>query len=182
MKKNIAISLIILATSACFAQISGPTGTDYERVIMQKGLLTVSEYFSIGELDDKIHGTIIVVTKVMANEKLYAFRLAMSDNGFQSESEVTRCTFDAHEIQTIIESLDYMIGIGPDEIEAPLSQVSYLTQDGTVITLTKSGTQNVLTIRNNGVGVLYDDTSKLYDLRSFFHKAKDKITELGGTI
>lgn len=182
MKKILAIVLLVFVTSACFAQQAEALGTEFDIVMLRKGTLTVKEFIPIGMFDNKIDGQIAILTDVQANMKVYALRLTMSYYNSQYDHGDAVCVFDAKELESALNSLDYMISKNSETTsDAPYTEVVYRSDSDAEFGFYISGKQRKMYFKVSSKATMFDDTSKLYDLRSFFEKAKQKIVEMGGS-
>jgi len=182
MKNIIAIVAAILIISTINAQESKEPSTMFDQVLLQKGSLIIKEFFPFGNFN-KIQGEIAVLTDVNTGNKTYALRVTSSYYNSQYDNGEVSAIFDAKEINSAIESLEFMLKrINEITDSAPYTEIIYRGNGEPQFGFYVSGKDKKGFFKLNYKVSVYFEVYQLIQLKTFFESAKSKITELGGSI
>lgn len=178
MKKFMTCLFFTCLIMQTFSQQS--TSTQFEQVLLQKGTLITKEFVPFGKFN-KISGEIAVLTNITDNIKTYALRLSATYYKSQYDNGETNGVFDAKEVESSINALDYMIKKYKEtKNDAPYTEVIYRGNGEPEFGFYINGSEKKMYLKVSSKSTSFYDISQLEILRQFFIDAKNKITELGG--
>lgn len=174
MRRIILIVALTLFACLSFAQDSN----EPEQILVKKGNLIIKEFIDFGSFGNYFKGKIVVLTDVETENKTFSISIK---NSYYSG----RVILDASEIESIINSISYMIEKSNNiSSTAPYTEISYQSENNFSFGFyieKKKGKMFVKTPNDTNESV-YSSIDKLGLFKLFFEDAKNKIIELGGTI
>ncbi|MCJ9429161.1 hypothetical protein [Kordiimonas marina] len=179
----VIIALISLLTLPVHADEikKGPT-TKFEQVLLQRGTLTLKEFFKFGKFN-RVNGEIAVLTDINTGKKVYALRVSSSYYNSDYDNGEASGVFDAKEVSSAISSLEFMNKkLASLADNAPYTEVVYQGHGDPQFGFYVNGKDRKGFFKVNYKASIFFDANDLSALEYFFQQAKQKIISLGGTL